>query len=52
MVCQCCRILFITDQLTFILVVVAADIMEIRHELEESIESHGGKVIEKMPAAV
>lgn len=28
------------------------DIMETRHEIQESIESHGGKVIEKMPSAV
>ena len=28
------------------------DIMETRHEVQESIESHGGKVIEKIPPAV
>ena len=26
--------------------------MDVRHKIEESIESHGGKVIEKMPNAV
>jgi len=27
------------------------DLMDVRHKIEESIESHGGKVIEKMPNA-
>jgi len=26
--------------------------MEVRHKVQDSIESHGGKVIEKMPNAV
>lgn len=28
------------------------DSMDIRHQVEESIESHGGKVLEKMPNSV
>jgi len=32
--------------------VVCLDLMDVRHDLQNSIESHGGKVIEKMPNAV
>jgi hypothetical protein len=28
------------------------DSMDIRHKLQDSIESHGGKIIEKLPNAV
>jgi hypothetical protein len=28
------------------------DSMDIRHKVQDSIESHGGKVMEKMPNAV
>lgn len=41
-----------SNHFCFVLLVPPPDMMERRHEIEDSIESHGGKVIEKMPPAV